>query len=100
MDREKLKEKIQPVIINCKEKGINIVDVIIEEVEMFKGTARTQFYVDLCIPDLTAENYNNIYDRVFDIYWDIIDEDIRSFISDFSVTNECENIHYCGNVNV
>ena len=97
MDREKLKKILQPVIAQCEAEKIHISDVTIEEVEMFMGTASPQFYVDLCIPSLTGENYNDIYDRVFDIYWDMIDKDIRRCISDFCVVNEC--VKYCGDEN-
>lgn len=94
MDQKQLEREIQPVLDICKSENIHISDVNIEEMEMFRGTASPQFYVDLCIPTLNENNYDEIYDKVFDIYWNTVDVNIRSFIADFCVNDECESTRH------
>ena len=90
MDKNQLRIKLQPLVKQCELENIHIENVIIEDVD-----AIAQYYVDLCIPHLTAENFNYIHDRTFDILLETTDKDTREFIFTFCVTNECEGQHHC-----
>ena len=90
MDSKKLKEKLQPLVDFCISNEINVCDVTVKET--LPGAIPEKFYVDLCIPNLTLENYEEIHSKAFNYFWNDLDKDIKFFISGFCINNKCEEI--------
>lgn len=84
MDSKELKLKLEPFRKQCELDGIKIADILIKEA--YPETE--SYYVDVCIPTVTAENYKSILDRTFNILINTIDKKTRTFVFTYCVINE------------
>ena len=63
--------------------------------EVYEGSAYTPFYVDVCIPDVTATNYDDVVDKVYDTIWVKIGDAARKYIFTLCVVNDCQSEKHC-----
>ena len=84
MDKNKLEQIIQPFINELEQYDIKVKCLNLREV--YEGSAYTPFYVDICIPSITAENYDEVVDKVYDIIWVKISDEARKYIFSLCVT--------------
>ena len=97
MDTRELEKKLQPLKERLDAENIFVKCLIIKE--SIEGFARAPFYVDVCIPSVTVENYDTILSRVYDIFGEITDDITRKSVFALCVVNECQNERHCRPVN-
>ena len=93
MDKDKLIKELQPYINELRQDGIKVEGLSLCEV--YEGSRYTPFYVDVCIPSVTADNYDYVVDKVYDTIWPQISDATRKYIFTLCVVNECEGERRC-----
>ena len=83
MDKHKLELLLKPFQDRCIAEGINVAKLIISKTHQ---DSNNDFYVDVCIPNLTADNYEELLDKTYDILLNTIDKKIRNYVFTFCVT--------------
>ena len=86
MDSKELKLNLKPFQEQCDKEGIKIANILIREAEPDIGS----FYLNVCIPSLTAENYQSILDRTFDILMKTTDKQTLKAVFTYCVIDECD----------
>jgi len=93
MDTKQLELKLQPFKKQCEAEGFCIANIIVEEVPEGLGNA---YYVDVCIPSITVDNYLEIRDRTFEILLETTDDDTLRYVFTYCVVDECEaDVKHC-----
>jgi hypothetical protein len=93
MDKYKLRKKLQPFQDKCKEEGFNVKEIIISQ----EFPDLDIFFINVCIPDMDDENYEDVWDETFKILRDTIDEETLDYVSTYCVDNDCDEypMQYC-----
>jgi hypothetical protein len=87
MDKNKLELLLKPFQEKCIAEGINVAKLLIKEA--YPGITDS-YFLDVCIPDVTVENYNSILDKTFKILKETTDEKTLDYVFTYCIVNECE----------
>ena len=79
----KMLEKLMPFWKRCNSNNLTIANIYVEEQTSY------HFYVWFCMPNLTAEEYDDVFDKISDIYREFTDEETKDLIFAWCITDEC-----------
>lgn len=91
MDREKLKDLLQPFQNKCKKKGMPVSDICIEEA--FPGDISTSFIIQVKAPWVDNMDCSGAIDFLFDTLWETTDEETRKKIFSIQVLDSGNALH-------
>jgi len=87
MDRNKLELLLEPFKEHCIAEGINVAKLLVKEA--YPGITDS-YCLDVCIPDITVENYDLVLNKTSNILRNTIDEKTLDYIFTYCIVNECE----------
>ena len=84
-----LLEKLMPFWKKCAESNIKIANIYVEEQTTY------HFFVYFCMPELTGDEYDEVFDKIFDIYEATNDEETKRLVFGWCIVDECYTKKRC-----
>jgi hypothetical protein len=91
MDKEQLKNLLQPFQRKCAEKGMPVADICVEEA--FPGDISTSYIIQVKAPWVDDMDCSGAIDFLFDTLWETTNEETRKKVFSIQVLDSRDVLH-------